>query len=302
MSSKSVGALCAVALVAAGAAPSTPLATRIDGYLRPLVAAREFQGAVLVARNGRALFAHGYGYADRETRRLNTPDTRFRLVLATELFDRIAVLQLRDGGKLALDDSVCRWIASCPPSWRPITIQALLDHRSGLADVHPLSGRPRLPTIAAAVDWLSRRPVRPTRRDSSPAATIVLARVIERASGEPWFAYLRSHILRPARMTVTGAAAWSPDSRLITYSRRARRPRRRPRPRMQARRRCGSGARVLGGGAYQAPRFTPDGTQVAFNLGLGCRVRVVAIAGGSARTLPFEACAPVLAALTDRSS
>jgi CubicO group peptidase (beta-lactamase class C family) len=206
-------ALCALAVTGtlragAPASPavgvrSEPLAVRIDRYVHSMVGAREFQGAVLVARNGRLLFARGFGYANRERGIPNRPTTLFRLVLATELFDRIAVLQLRDAGQLGLDDGVCRYVTRCPPSWRTITIKALLDHRSGLADVHPLARVTLPPTIEQAMAWLRRQPVHPTRRDPSPAATIVLAHVIERASGEEWFPYLRGHILRPAHMTAT---------------------------------------------------------------------------------------------------
>jgi CubicO group peptidase (beta-lactamase class C family) len=197
------GSVCTASSASHSVVRSEPLADRIDRYVRSMVEAREFQGAVLVARNGRVLFARGYGYANRERRIRNAPTIRFRLVLATQLFNRIAVLQLRDAGKLRLDDSVCRYVASCTTAWRPITVEALLESRSGLADVHPLARRTPPPTVDEAVAWLKRRPVHRTRHDSSPAASIVLAQVVERASGEQWFAYLRRHILQPAHMTAT---------------------------------------------------------------------------------------------------
>jgi Tol biopolymer transport system component len=92
---------------------------------------------------------------------------------------------------------------------------------------------------------------------------------------------------------LTSNAAWSPDSKSIAYSRRDR---------------VGSSIasavafvvpldgsaapRPLGGGAYRPPRFTADGAAVAFNLGLGCRLRLVSLGSGTAQTLPFEACEP----------
>jgi CubicO group peptidase (beta-lactamase class C family) len=198
-----MGSVCIASPASHAGGGSEPLAVRIDRYVRSMVAAREFQGAVLVARNGSPLFARGYGYANRERRIRNTATTRFRLVLATQLFNRIAVLQLRDTGKLGLDERICRYVADCPPAWRLITVEALLDNRSGLADVHPLARHTPPPTIDEAVAWLEQQPVHRTRHDSSPAASIVLAHVIEQVSGEQWFAYLRRHILRPSQMTAT---------------------------------------------------------------------------------------------------
>jgi CubicO group peptidase (beta-lactamase class C family) len=183
---------------------SPSLGMKLDRYLRSMLAAREFQGAVLLARNGRVVFSHGYGFANRARRQANTPHTRFRLVMATELFNQIATLQLRDRGRLKLANSVCRFVRACPSSWRGITIEALLAHRSGLADVHPLARRRPPLTISAAVTWLEHRQVRSVSRDESPAATIVLASVIEAASGEPWLQYLHRHIFDPAQMMSTG--------------------------------------------------------------------------------------------------
>jgi hypothetical protein len=55
----------------------------------------------------------------------------------------------------------------------------------------------------------------------------------------------------------------------------------------------GSGAREVATDAYQPPAFTADGGEIAVNIGLGCRLRLVPTGGGAARLLPFEACQPV---------
>jgi CubicO group peptidase (beta-lactamase class C family) len=188
---------------------------RLDAYLRPLAAAREFNGTILVAAHGRVLLDRGYGWADRTHRRANGPDTRFRLA-GLLLFNTVAAYQLRDAGRVALDDSVCRFVAPCPASWRPVTVQSLLDGRSGLPDAWPLARRARKASLAAAVAWLTRRPLRgPPRRgvDTSPVAQLVLAHVVERASGSEWAAYVQRNVWRPAGMTHTGVTASVPGQR-----------------------------------------------------------------------------------------
>jgi Tol biopolymer transport system component len=104
----------------------------------------------------------------------------------------------------------------------------------------------------------------------------------------------RAHVVsRTPGFYVTSGAAWSADSKLIAYSRRDRIGGTIGADGAYVAAADGSSARLFGEGAYQAPRFTPDGKEIAFTLGLGCKVRVVTVATGAARTLPFEACEPV---------
>jgi CubicO group peptidase (beta-lactamase class C family) len=210
-------ALALGAAIASGAAGANPGA-RMDEYLQPLVAQRELNGSVLVAKNDRVLFARGYGYADRRSGRLNTPETFFRIP-GMLLFNSVAVYQLRDRGRLALTDSVCRFVPRCPAAWRPIAVESLLSATSGLPAAWNLPGRP---TIARAVAWLRSRPLqfsveRPGHNhDLSPSPQILLSYVIERASGQAWLAYLREHIFTPAGMRSTMVTDEVPVSRRAT--------------------------------------------------------------------------------------
>ena len=127
----------------AGIAPGANPGARMNAYLQPLVAQRELNGSVLVAKNGRVLFARGYGYADRRSGRLNTAETLSRIP-GMLLFNSVAVYQLRDGGRLALTDSVCRFVPRCPAAWRPIAVESLLSATSGLPAAWNLTGTPML--------------------------------------------------------------------------------------------------------------------------------------------------------------
>ena len=70
----------------------------------------EFDGAVLVARDGRVLFSRAYGAANREWAVPNAVDTRFRIVSMTKSVTGILVLQLVDSGRIALDATVTRYL------------------------------------------------------------------------------------------------------------------------------------------------------------------------------------------------
>ncbi|MHB8054992.1 MAG: serine hydrolase domain-containing protein [Candidatus Aminicenantales bacterium] len=83
------------------------------------------------------LWAKGFGYADREEKRLASPETIYGIGSISKLFTSIAVLQLRDQGKLRLDDPVVKhlpWFAikQTFPEGPPITIHGILTHSSGL--------------------------------------------------------------------------------------------------------------------------------------------------------------------------
>ena len=129
----------------------------------------------------------GYGFADLAKKSPATPATAYRIASLSKLFTATAILQLRDAGRLQLDDPVAKWL----PEFRPaakfpdapvITIRHLLTHTSGLP--RELSGAywndMKFPDTAAMLRELNeagpavpRRPSTSTRtsRSRSPATS-----------------------------------------------------------------------------------------------------------------------------------
>jgi CubicO group peptidase (beta-lactamase class C family) len=202
-----VVAVCVTAGSASSGRPSP--AVQLDRYMRNVTAAREFSGAVVVAKRGRIIFARGYGFADRSRGRRNTAQTLFRIP-GMRLFNTVAAYQLRDRGRIDLKESVCRYVPRCPGAWQAITLTALLEGKSGLPDVFRLrDARARPPTILAAIEWMKTRPLRfsPIRPgqsfDASPAPEILLSYIIGRTSGLGWLNYLQRRVFAPAGMRST---------------------------------------------------------------------------------------------------
>src|SRR5262245_23330418 len=83
-------------------------------YMKAREGLGQFSGVVLVARNGKVLHEGAYGWADLANRRRTALDTRYLAASLTKAFTALAVLKLRDEGRLALGDSPCRWIETCP--------------------------------------------------------------------------------------------------------------------------------------------------------------------------------------------
>lgn len=138
-------------------------------------------------------------------------DTAFRIASMTKSVTALAVLKLRDEGRLSLEDEVGRWI----PAFRtlplptrdtpPITIRQLLTNHAGLPEDNPWGDRQLNATEAQLDAWLaggipfSTAPG--TRYEYSNYGWALLGRVIAAASGTPYRQYVDAQLLRPLGMT-----------------------------------------------------------------------------------------------------
>jgi CubicO group peptidase (beta-lactamase class C family) len=94
--------------------------------MNEFVSSRDFSGVVLVARNGHVLFQKAYGMANREHDVQNKLETKFRLGSVTKQFTAMAMMILAERGKLDLNDSICKYVESCPKTWAGVTVRQLL--------------------------------------------------------------------------------------------------------------------------------------------------------------------------------
>ena len=108
------------------------ISAKIDELLQRYNNYGQFDGAVLVAEDGKVIFKKGYGYANREWDILNEPDTKFRIGSITKQITAMAIMILQEKGKLHTHDSICKYIPNCPTAWKDITIHHLLTHTSGI--------------------------------------------------------------------------------------------------------------------------------------------------------------------------
>lgn len=76
----------------------------------------------------------GYGLGDTSTKRLVATNTVFNIGQLTTAYTAVAIMQLKEAGKLKLDDSVSRYLTDIPEHWNSITISDLITHSSGIAD------------------------------------------------------------------------------------------------------------------------------------------------------------------------
>jgi CubicO group peptidase (beta-lactamase class C family) len=213
----------AVVLAPAAAAqtphPTTPpiapaeLSRRLETLVDSLARDDRFSGVVLLAHEGRPVLQRAYGYADRERRRGNTLETAFNLGSINKLFTRVAVMQLVMAGKLNLDATLDRYWPDYPNAdvARQVTIGQLLEHRSGIGGnifQSPAGGtraslRHNRDFLPLFVHEPLEFPPGSAQRYSN-AGYVVLGMVVERVSGEDYYAYVRRHIYDPAGMARSG--------------------------------------------------------------------------------------------------
>ena len=164
-----------------------------------------------VVIDGRLAHVASTGVRDRAG---NTPpdaNTVFRIASMTKSFTALAILKLRDEGKLSLEDPVSKWIPEfslMPLPTRdtaPIRVRQLLSHSAGFPEDNPWGDRQLAASDADVTRWLklgipfSTPP--DTRYEYSNYAFGLLGRIVTKASGVPYDQYVKKQILDPLHMS-----------------------------------------------------------------------------------------------------
>src|SRR5215210_548472 len=132
------GALLLASQPRAAAAPAQdapdPRAARVDALFADLNRAPSPGLAVAVVRDGKVILRRGYGLASVEHRVAITPSTVFDVASLSKQFTGLAVAVLVSEGKVKLSDDIRKYVPELPDFGRPITVEHLLRHTSGLRD------------------------------------------------------------------------------------------------------------------------------------------------------------------------
>jgi CubicO group peptidase (beta-lactamase class C family) len=200
-----------------------PVAPRLDALAARFVVEQRLPGlAAGVVRDGALAWTATLGFADRATKRNVQPDTLFRIASITKTFTATALLQLRDDGRLRLDDPLvlhvpeARAIADPHGPIEDLTLRRLLTHTSGLQNDVP-TGDPWTVSLYRPEELLVRlggaevltRPETGWRY--SNLAYELLGVVVSRVAGEPFEQYVHREVIAPAGLTST---AFSPTAEM----------------------------------------------------------------------------------------
>jgi len=210
---------------------------RVSDYMRNEVAAGKIPGAiVLIQQHGRPVYDEKFGVRDVESKQPITEDTIFRLYSMSKPITSVAAMMLVEDGRLALDDPLSKYIPdfadvkvgvekrddsgkvtlALEPLQRPITIEDLLRHTSGIT--YGFYGESAVRKLYANADLfggdfdnaqfaarLAKLPLQeqPGTLWDYGHSTDILGRVIEVASGKSLFQFEKQRLLDPLGMSET---------------------------------------------------------------------------------------------------
>lgn len=188
---------------------------KIDEVMQKYVELDRFSGTVLLAKEGKVLYAKAFGDANKSYQIKNNIDTKFNIASMGKMFTGVSILQLEERGKLNLNDPVNKHLKDFPLG-NKITVFHLLSHTSGVGSYmrHPVyrSKRSEVRTINDVLPFIYEQKLDfevPGERFSySNSGMIVLGAIIEKITGQTYSDYINKNIFIPAKMKDTQMKFW----------------------------------------------------------------------------------------------
>lgn len=193
----------------------------LDGIVPRQLARENIAGAVVsIAKDGKVVFAKGYGYSDvKKKTPVSVDDTLFRPGSISKLFTWTAVMQLEEQGKLDLDRDVNDYLDFKIPTTYPkaITLRNIMTHTAGFEETAQELFVGNAKDLTPLGTYLPRHlPERIFPPGTTPAysnyATTLAGYIVQRVSGQDYFDYIDEHILKPLSMAHTTFRQPLPDS------------------------------------------------------------------------------------------
>jgi CubicO group peptidase (beta-lactamase class C family) len=222
---------------------------RIDAYLKNEIAENKIPGAImLIQRDGKTAYFGSFGVRDPGTKETMTPDTIFRIYSMSKPITTVAAMMLVEEGKLQLDDPLSKYIPAFAdvkvgvekkaedgtlgldtvPATRPITIQDLMRHTSGLTYGFFGEGLVKKAYVNAHVfagdvdnaefaDRLAKLPLayQPGTTWDYSHSVDILGRVIEVVSGKSLYQFEKERLLDPLGMKDTSFYVTDPAKKSL---------------------------------------------------------------------------------------
>ena len=204
--------------------PGTPKqvedVAELESYLKRLVESGDPPGlSLVVVKDGNIVYNNAFGYADGPGGVKAEVDTVYHWWSMTKIPTAIAIMQLREQGKLDLDEAVIEYLpwfeVTYPSDTSPvITVRYLLQHTSGLPDTIPAmigwvhyddATRDQTEIVKKYLPDFKKLKFEPGEKAVySNLNYMVLGAIIESVSGQPYESYITENILEPLGMSQTG--------------------------------------------------------------------------------------------------
>ena len=187
----------------------------IDSVVQADVLGRGVTGvSIVIARGDQTLLERSWGFADVEAKRPVDASTTFRLGSMSKQFTAALLLKQVDRGRLALTDTIGRYLTGLKPEWTGLVIEQLLNHTSGVPREfrEPKRIAEQLPSDSLLA--MAARSTAPTAKPGtafiySNTGYMLLGALVEKLYGTSYAAALRDEIARPLGLSTIG---WCADT------------------------------------------------------------------------------------------
>ncbi|MFZ6800698.1 serine hydrolase [Undibacterium sp. Di24W] len=214
-------------LSARGAATTATITQQLDQIGATYYKANQPGATVIVVKDGKTLLRKAYGIANIDRKEPLQADYVMRLGSITKQFTSVAILQLVEEGKVALNDPVTKFFPDYPASGKSITVEHLLTHTSGIPSY---TGKPDF-IATAGKDISVQEMVDSFKNDAlefepgtaykyNNSGYFLLGAIIEKVSGEPYAKFVEKRLFAPLGMKDTAYEGYerSKQARAAGYS------------------------------------------------------------------------------------
>ena len=164
--------------------------------------------SILVAKNGKTIYAKGFGMANLENNIKTEPKHVFEIGSITKQFTALSILMLEEQGKLSVDDEITKYIPDYPTQGKTITLHHLLNHTSGIKSY---TNMPSFMTLARTdmtptelINVFKNEPMEfdpGTQFNYNNSGYILLGHIIEVVSGKSYAEFIKTNIFDKLGMT-----------------------------------------------------------------------------------------------------
>jgi len=183
----------------------------LDSWITSQIEYRQLPGlSIAIVYDKDVVWSKAYGYADLQNKVPMTTQSVFRIASITKTFTCTAIMQLRDQGKLRIDDPVSKYLPWFKyknrfPQGPEVTLRMVMTHTSGLPgeSAFPYWTDHKFPTREQIVEALKNQESifeADTRFRYSNLALAILGEVVASVSGEAYDRYIQKHMFDPLGM------------------------------------------------------------------------------------------------------
>ena len=176
------------------------VAARVDSMVQAYMAEKgPASMSVAISRGSETLVQRAWGVAEIATKRPATAASIYKIGSVSKQFTAVLLLKQVERGKLALTDSIGRYLTTgLRPEWRPLTIEQLLNHTAGLQPDYKREGRPEDEVPAdTLIAWAARDTMLfapGTSFSYSNPGYLLLGALVEKLYGKPYGEALHEEI------------------------------------------------------------------------------------------------------------